>query len=420
MNPGYEPPEARSARANRLPSARTITVDAPVGPALDSLLAEMVDADEVYVVGTLPWECSQRLIDLQRDRDRRRPGKIVHYIVPEQDAKNLGATMGPRNQRWVTGLFGVRNWVVPHRDEHANPDTLKLYLYSDDPGGRFVLTRTGEQYRAATLLYLPSAQQPSGGSLAVARFAEAETRRIREHVLDELLPHTRQWEIRQVRCYGPRIMDDGDPNSFHPRVLGLTSRRTIRARETEPAVVVAVCGRTYRGPVVMLKKRHRSNSIDDFDVLSLVSEHVIVEDLVTWRQRLSKPLDPDDQVALDQLWVAAGRPKEIVLEQKFFAEAALRELFLSCGLNVDADRLDFRGYRLVDREDGGHLGFAVYRLDLIQDDTLDELEIVRKWSPDMVEVPIAGLYAEPAKLNRLLRLQRDWLMQELFTDKAQR
>jgi hypothetical protein len=377
----------------------------------------MVEADEVFVVGTLPWECSQRLIDL-RARARPRPPKNVHYIVPEQDAKHLGATMGPRNQRWVTGLFGVRNWVVPDRDDDANPDTLKLYLYEDDPGGRFVLTRVGDRYRAATLLYLPLAQQPSGGSLAVARFTDVENETVRRHVLEELLPHARRWEIRQVRCHGPRVRDDGDPNSFHPRVLGLTSRRSIRPGETEPAVVVAIRGRTHQGPVIMLKKRHRSNSIDDFDVLSLVSVHVIVEDLVTWRERLTEPLNADNDTALEQLWKAAGRPKEIVLERQFFAEAALRELFLSCGLNVDAERLDFRGYRLVNREDSGHLGFAVYRLDLIQDDTLDELEIVRRWSPDMVQVPIARLYDEPRTLNRLLRLQRDWLMRELFTDKA--
>lgn len=422
MTDDYVPPEARSARANR-PAGRdeTIPVDAPVAAALDSLLTAMVEADEVYVVGVLPWECSQRLIEMQAARHGPRRAKTVHYIVPERGAKAPGATMGPSIQRWVAGLFGVRNWVAPHRDDAANPDTLKLHHYEDDPGGRVVLTRRSDRYQAATLLYLPLAQTPSGGSLAAAWFSEEETARIRDHVLGELLPNTRNWEIRQVRCLGPQYMDNGDPDNFQPRLLGLTSRRTIRPDETEPAVVVAVRGRTADGPILLLKRRHRSNSIDDFDVLSLVSEHVIVEDLGSWLKRLQEPLDPRDREAREQLWKAVGRPKEIILEEQFFAEAAQREMFLSCGLNIDVDRLEFRGYRLIKREEGGHLGFAVYRLDLIQQDDLDELDIAVKWSPeDMVPVPLDTLYDGTRSLNRLLRLQRDWLMQNVFTGAGKR
>ena len=96
-------------------------------------------------------------------------------------------------------------------------------------------------------------------------------------------------------------------------------------------------------------------------------------------------------------------------------------MFLSCGLNIDADRLEFYGYRLVKREDGGHLGFAVYRLDLIQSDDLDELDIAVQWSPeDMVPVPLDVLYDGTRSLNRLLRLQRDWLMQNVFTGVGKR
>jgi hypothetical protein len=169
----------------------------------------------------------------------------------------------------------------------------------------------------------------------------------------------------------------------------------------------------------VLKRRHRSNAIDDFDKLSLISEHVIVEDLVSWMRRIPEPLDPDDTVAMGQLWAAARRPRHLVLEQQFFAEAAQRELFLSCGLNVDFARLDFRGYRMVNREDDTYLGFAVFRLDLIQNDQLDELEIVRRWSPDIVPVMIDRLYDQPDQhLNRLLRLQRRWLMANVFARPA--
>jgi hypothetical protein len=421
MSAPYESPEVRAAWAGRAPrpaGAEIIPVHAPVGPALERLLASMIEADEVYIVGVLPWECSRRLIELRQQRIAHGPPpppKTVHYFIPKRDEKSTGAVMAPRIQRWVAGLFGVRNWVVPYREEGANRDTLIIHHYRDDPGSRVILTRKGDHFRASTVVNLPLTSLPSEGTLIVADFGELQTGEIRKRVLDDLLPNSLPGEIRQVRCFGPRYEDTGDPNSFTPRLMRLTDRRRLNPGETEPAVVVAICGRTARGPVVVLKRRHRSNAFDDFDRLSLISEHVIADDLVDWIKRLPRPLDPDDGRAVEQLWAAAGRPKQIVLPQQFFAEAAQRELFLSCGLNVDFNRLDFRGYRLVGREeDDTHLGFAVYRLDLIQNDDLDELEIVRQWSTDMVPVPLDRLYDHPEQLNRLLRLQRGWLVQNVL------
>lgn len=421
MTTPYEAAEVRAARAGKAPrpaGAEVIPVHAPVGPDLDVLLHEMIDADEVFIVGLLPWECSRRLIELQQDRlagvGAHRP-KTVHYFIPERDAKNTGATMGPSIQRWIAGLFGVRNWVTPRRDDDANPDTLVIHLYQDDTGGRVVLTRTGDTFQATTLLYLPLPRLSGDGVLTVAAFDTAQTEKIRAEVLGKLLPESRQWAIRQVRCYGPKYEDSGDSNAFTPRVQRITTNRKIQPKETEPAVVIAVCGMSFQGPVVVLKRRHQSNSIDDFGVLSLISEHVIVEDLVAWLRRVPQPLDADDDRAVDQLWKAAGRPKRLILEPQFFAEAAQRELFLSCGLNIDFDRLDFCGYRLVNREDDTHLGFAVFRLDLLQNDTTDELDIVTQWSPDMVSVPISKLYDGTFPLNRLLRLQERWLMSNVFS-----
>lgn len=417
----YEAAEVRAARAGKAPrpaGAEIIPVHAPVGPHLDALLEQMIDAEEVFIVGVLPWECSRRLIKLQQERaEAGRPpaAKTVHYFIPERDAKNSGATMGPRIQRWIAGLFGVRNWVVPHRDEQTNSDTLVIHLYQDDPGGRVVLTRKGDRYQATTLLYLPLPQLPGDGVLTVAAFDAAQTEQIRKEVVERLLPLTQEWAIRQVRCYGPRYQDTGDPFLFTRRLLRLTRERRIEFGETEPAAVVAICARSYDGPLVVLKLRHRSNAIDDFDRLSLLSEHVIEEDLVTWISNLQQPLSADDRRAVDQLWIAARRPKELILETQFFAEAAQRELFLSCGLNVDFERLQFRGYRLIEREDKIHLGFAVFRLDLIQEDDLDELEIVTQWSRDMVPVLIKDLYGRPERLNRLLRLQREWLATNVFS-----
>jgi hypothetical protein len=418
MQTPYEPPEVRAAKSASPPRPReapTISVHARIGPDIEILLNEMLDASQIYIVGVMPWECSRRLITLQREREvagSPPPVKTVHYLIPERDAKNTGATMGPRIQRWIAGLFGIRNWVVPNRDDSANRDTLRMYVYQYDAGGCIILNRLGAEFRATSLTYLPVAQYPAEGVLTVAPLGADQTQVVRRHVLDRLLPNSRRWEIRQVRCYGPRQEDGDDANAFTPRIWRLTKERKLEPHETEPAVVVAVCGQTSQGPVVVLKNRDRSNSIDDFDRLSLVSEHVIVEDLVDWIKKVPGPLDPDDIRAREQVWRAAGRPERLLLQEQFFAEAAQRELFISCGLNVDFERLQFHGYRLVNREDGTHLGFAVFRLDLIQEEDVDEMDTVEGWSGDMRPVPVAQLYQDPyvGRLNRFLRLQQGWLL----------
>ena len=379
----------------------------------------MIDADEVFIIGMLPWECARRLIELQSKRIRDgRPGpaKTVHYFMPERDVRNTGATLAPWVQRWIAGLFGVRNWVVPSRDDSANRDTLRMYLHRYDAGGCIVLVRTAQRYESTILAYLPVAKYPTNGVLTTADLAADQTEKVRRHVLDDLMVKSRPWDIRFVRCYGPQWAPSTPSDTFEPRIWRLTRERKIQAFETEPAIAVAICAKTFEGPVVVLKHRHRSNAIDDFDRISLISEHVIAEDLVGWVRNLNGPLATDDKQAREQLWRAAGRPERLILEPAFFKVSAQRELFISCGLNVDLDRLMFRGYRQVRREDGSHLGFAVFRLDLIQDDPLDELQIVESWSSDLRLVPIDKLYQEPyvSRLNRLLRLQQGWLLSEVL------
>ncbi len=270
-----------------------------------------------------------------------------------------------------------------------------MYLYRYDDSGCIVLYRTGELYQAFVLNHLPVAKVPTPGVIVFAPLDPAEVEKVHQHVVNDLQPYSQPWEIRQVRCQGPQPGASGIPETFTPVVGRLTRERRLQPAETEPAVAIAICGQTSKGPVVLLKRRHRKNAIDDFDRLSLVSEHVIVEDLHTWIDRVPQPLDADDRRAQEQIWRAAGRPRPFLLEVQFFKEAAQRELLLSCGLNVEFNRLHFCGYRLVEREDGGYLGFAVFRLDLIQQDQFDELDIVEGWSEDMFAVHIETLYRGP-------------------------
>lgn len=421
----YVPPEVHAIQAGRdIPKPRggepgpaTIPAKAEIGPDIDALLARMIDADEIYIMGMMPWECSRRLIEIQRERTeagRPPPPKVVRYFSPPRDEARTGDTMGPRVQRWTAGLFGLRNWVTPSREESDNRDRLLMYLYRSDGGGCIIVVRRRGAVHASSLNYLPVTKYPAVGVLTVADYSAEETEKAYRHALDDLIPNGKPWQIRQVRCAGPA--DEAPPGEqFTGRISRITSHRLVQPSETEPAVVIAVCGLTSKGRVVVLKKRDRYNSIDDFERLSLVSEHVIVGDLGDWLK--NRPaLSTDDDEALEQIWAAAGRPTHLVLQEQFFKAAAQRELFLSCGLNVDFDRLRFCGYRSADRENGTHLGFAVFRLDLIQRDDIDELEIIRGWSADMTAIPIAQLYQPPnaGHLNRLLRLERDWLLRDVL------
>jgi hypothetical protein len=145
----------------------------------------------------------------------------------------------------------------------------------------------------------------------------------------------------------------------------------------------------------------------------LISERLTVDDLVDWLGPGQLP--DDDSDALDELFDNADQ--DLTLKLDFFRSAARRELFLSCGLNIDFDRLDFCGYRLVEREnEGTYLGFAVFRLNLAKTPEFNEMRSIQRWSKAMHRVPISKLYAPENRdrLNRLLVTDREWLHANVF------
>jgi hypothetical protein len=173
-----------------------------------------------------------------------------------------------------------------------------------------------------------------------------------------------------------------------------------------------VTAKTASGPSVVLKLRTEANSRDDFGTLSLLSERVLLEDL-----KPAVPVEPDREHALDALWVAAGQPDTFEIPQDSFRRAAQRELFLSCGLDVAADRFSLRTTFLLDREgEDTYLGFYVFVLDLNRGAPIDELDHARRWNRDLRVVPFRELYgrAYRDKLNRLLRRREGWLREHVF------
>jgi hypothetical protein len=189
--------------------------------------------------------------------------------------------------------------------------------------------------------------------------------------------------------------------------------KALSADSVTPVTVVAVCAPTAHGDAVLLKHRARWNARDDFDSLSLVSERIREVDL-----GLPRALDRDDRRALEDLWLQSGMPVPFVIDSSAFLRAAQRELYMSCGLDVEESRLSFRGSCLLDREgESTYLGFYVYRIDLARSAGFDELAHAEAWNPDLRRILLRDLYSTSNRnrLNRLLRRRETWLQQAVFS-----
>jgi hypothetical protein len=102
-----------------------------------------------------------------------------------------------------------------------------------------------------------------------------------------------------------------------------------------------------------------------------------------------------------------------------FRSAVQRELFMSCGLDIAADRVELRGSCLVDREGTDrYLGFYVFRVELMRSAGPDEVSHALAWNRDLQMIPVSELYTPKyrSKLNRLLRRREVWLSRNVFVE----
>lgn len=400
-------------------------VYAPIGPDIEGLMQEVIAADVVDILGVLPWPCAERLIELEKQRTREGLPVIhpreVRYLTPARDRITLyrhSGVLGRVVQRWVAGITGLRNWLAPLSDDR---EALRIFEFDDVFLDCIVYTRRGRTQGVTIISQLPPVRTAAaaGGAdettLVISAMPADQVDGFLEYV-ESLVGRSMPLAPRQVLC-GLRPEPAEPPTAgreFHPVITGFNTQRKP-VDSVVPAVAVAICTSTPRGPAVLLKLRTPRNSRDDFGLLSLISERVLVEDLA---ELLTGPADPDLEKALEDMWLRAGQPETFEVPEAAFRRAAQRDLFMSCGLDISADRLDFRGTCLLDREgENSWLGFYVYRLNLVRSPAADELAHAKGWSPDLQTVPLRNLYATQTRpqLNRLLRRRDAWLREAVFS-----
>lgn len=187
-----------------------------------------------------------------------------------------------------------------------------------------------------------------------------------------------------------------------------------------PAAIVVIRGRTHQGTIVYLKRRTPLTDHNDFGVLSLLSARVREEDLAFALNIDMVGERNDDRDALEDTWIKAGKPSPFTIPKSAFVHAAQRELYSSCGLNARADRLNFKGFQILDHETGNQqFCFAVFDFALIRSDGRDELRDLEAWNfSGMVGIDQDRLYAKNPNelpLNRLLKLRAGWLIDNVFS-----
>lgn len=387
---------------------------------IEGVLESIINADQVDIIGIFPESCSQRLAQLL-DTSSEIKTQEVNYYTPTRDRiaqhKQPG-TLGTLVQRRLSGITGLRNCFDPRRredDKSSRP--LKIFEFYDVYLDCIVRIRKSDRESVVILNCLPllSVRQNSPSDpvsvVVVSRVSPEKTAEVVRY-LDAFQEQSQPIDPRQIRC----STTGSSESSFIPTISRLATYGRLMREDVEPVAVIAVCVNTASGPCALLKKRTRENSRDDFETLSMISERILVEDLT---DLLPQPVARDLKQALDELWIRAGKPQRFEIPERSFKHAAQRELFISCGLDIAADRLHHQGSCLIDREnEETYLGFFIYRLDLVRSEGMDELVNAQQWNPDLTLVPLQELYSSSyrPKLNRLLRRREHWLRENVFME----
>lgn len=412
------------------PADSTVAGLARITPTVDQLLAEILSADHVDIVGVLPWSCTSRLIELSRIGGGS-SGEVIHpkrvrYFTPSGDRITLyrhSGVLGTVVRRWAAGIVGVRNWLLPQASASSSEEVLSVYEFDEIYLDCLICIQKDGDYTVTAISQLPAVEVSSTRSrgeealLIITRMSSEQVEDFKAY-LDSLIRRStavRPWQVHCSYEGEPETISYGD--EFRPVVSHLNAYGAPwPPGVVVPVAVVAPCVATARGPAILLKHRTERNARDDFGTLSLISERVVVDD---WAELLTLPVSLDPTQALEDLWLRAGQPESFTLPDTAFLSAAQRELFLSCGLDIVSDRLRLCGSCLLDREnEGTHLGFYVYRLDL-QRRPKDELDHARQWNPDLQVVLLRDLYSPlyRGRLNRLLRRRENWLRENVLSNK---
>src|SRR5262245_50372267 len=256
-------------------SGVTIPVHSPIDSEVEALLSEMLSADQIDIVGVMPWECSGRLIELEAQHATvgsppRNPAS-VRYFTPARErvaAYRHGGVLGTVVQRWIAGITGLRNWLLKGQDEAARLDPLSIFEFDDIFLDCVVCIHDGGIDSVTVLSRLPMTKivaeggpQVATAKLIVTRLPGLQSEGFREY-LDRLAAESAPLVPRQVRCrtWSHTNAQVKEGEEFRPVISRLSAYGRLRQGDTEPIAVVAVCARTAAGPAVLLKRRTRENS----------------------------------------------------------------------------------------------------------------------------------------------------------------
>jgi hypothetical protein len=400
----------------------------------DILAAEILTSVRVELVGIAP----QRLVTALRSKIEQQHtmnlvGPRIKYYTPTPELILANQSHGPQTRlvnRWHIGLMGLRNTVkalaslsaadssssdpdfhhlafglasvfiecamLVYRDNSSDPH---VYLLSELPGRRVVPTPPPSiisictQGRGQIVGFLKEVMADAGP----IRLREVNCGRVASATEDNTPQEAPVFEIQSLPPYGTSINPSQDI--------------------CKPVSVVVVRCPSPQGLDVMLKRRSVFTDNDDFGKLSLLSSRLQETDIASTLATGVSPSAEDDNTALEDLWLAAGNPSPFLLRPESFVFAAQREISITCGLEINPERLVIRGFHFLERDDRGEqLGFAVFTLDLVRGADFDEVRYALERNPEGLQrVHVANLYDSELPLNRLLRSRREWLVKHCLS-----
>lgn len=388
------------------------------------LAEEICAAREVEFYGIVPrplLEAMRTQLESRETLTGALPPIAYYTATPQSVLRTYNESVRTRlAYRWQVGFMGLRNLIdaasrVIASRQQGEPAIGALFTMSSSFSDCIVLIKKesgGEEIRYFSVLPMHAEASERG------RLLELEVASSREELrryMRKVAAKARRLQLREVLCEPERA--GSHPQSTDLRMAGLApygGRRASQSRQLKPVAIVALRCPRAEGDRVLLKRRSPLTDNDNFDRLSLLSARVQEADIAS---ALSIGISDheEDAEAYDHIWVRAGEQDPFHLPQEAFKLAARRELFVTCGLQMSDDRLEFDGLFVVDEhESAGQLGFAVFHVQL-QRSCPDEANIALGRNPLALEaVPLTDLYSpeRSAELNRLLLSGKDWLTEK--------
>jgi hypothetical protein len=385
------------------------------------------EASDVIICGVAPRSLvtAMHVVADEIVADKAGPSwDTVRYVTPKQSliyANRQAQQLGVIVQRWQSALTAIRNCmkrILPDFDESTQSDRFSIRGVDDPYLGVIVILKVRHsQRRRAWVSVGPTGPLENVGFIVVEDHVE---------LFQRLEAAVQRMEQSGARIITRQLEAELVPADANPAKVPEPRVTTLRAFGADPANNEAAClpvaiivlrSATAGEPLVLLKRRSALTDTDDFGKLSLLSARLLETDLAG---ALNVPLasDQDPEVALDRMWRDARQQGHIVLPEDAFVRAAQREVFLSCGLDIEQDRLRYVGWQSLKREGTEqHLLFCVFVL-VLRRAGVDELEQAALWNSDnLVRVTESQLYSETyeKQLNRFLAKRQDWLLTNVFS-----